>query len=245
MPLGLTAVSVVRQGVRIAVEEKAKAEQKVHAAIRASTFVRAGLEAQARIVQELVADGRIYDICDTGEGEYGDVVDAAEMEYDSDADFIDDDEIAEEISSSDARAASGDGTSPLALVARVHEIRIVRKGNDGTECWRCVPPRNPLSGYCANVGDNEAQLILDAVRRQFAFYSAVAAWLQDEGDDVLRSRVGFKENHKGMTRKTFHGQFCKCLDIKDDTVIHAYCQACRLSWGDASLPLESVFAPRT
>lgn len=245
MQLGLAAVSATRQGVRVAVEGKAKTEQKVAAAIQAAAFVRAGCEAQARIVQKLVAEGRICDICDAGEGEYDDVAEACEAEYDSEAEFIDDDEPSEEICSADARVASCDDAAPLALTAHVHEIKIVRKGSGNAERWTCVPPRNPLACCRANAGDREAQLILDAVRRQFAFYSAVAGWLQEEGDDVLRSRSGFKANHDVMTRKAFHERFCKCLDIKDDTVIHAYCQSCRLSWGDASLPLESLFGPMT
>lgn len=238
-------MSAARQGVRVAVEEKAKAEQKVSAAIRAAAFVRAGCEAQARIVQKLVAEGRICDICDAGEGEYDDVADASEAEYDSEADFIDDDEPSDEICSADARVASCDDAAPLALMTRVHEIKVVRKGSGNAERWTCIPPRNPLACCRAKVGDREAQLILDAVRRQHAFYSAVAAWLQEEGEEVLRSRSGFRDNHVVMTRKAFHERFCKRLDIRDDTVIHAYCRSCRLSWGDASLPLESLFGPIT
>lgn len=233
--MGLTATLAVKA------EEKAIAKLSVSSTMLATTFLRASCEAQAMMVHKLVAEGRIRDMCDAGEGEYADVVDAADADYDSDVDFVDDDEIAEEICSFDARAAASDGSPALASLARVNEIAIVRKG----ERWMCVPPRNPLSGCRAKAGDNVAQTVLDAVRRQFSFYSAVAAWLREEGDDVLRSRAGFRDNHKGMTRKAFHEQFCKRLGIRDDTVIHAYCQSCRLSWGDASLPLESVFAPRT
>jgi hypothetical protein len=43
-----------------------------------------------------------------------------------------------------------------------------------------------------------------------------------------------------MTRKGF----CESIGFEDkgQTNIHAYCQKCRLSWGHASLPLESLFS---
>ena len=101
------------------------------------------------------------------------------------------------------------------------------------------------SGY-----DSEAHKILEAVRRQFAFYEAVAKWLLEEGDVVLKSPAAFRANHTTMTQTGFvNTDFCANFRSKkaepskkaDAGNIHAYCQNCRLSWGHASLPLASVF----
>ena len=67
-----------------------------------------------------------------------------------------------------------------------------------------------------------------------------------EYKDSIALAVSFDYGSKHNKRELeFAALNCKRLGIRDDTVIHAYCQSCRLSWGDASLPLESVFAPRT
>ena len=212
------------------------------AAIQVASFVRADCAAQAQVELQLIAEQRI--VVDGGEleGEYDDVAADAEGDYDSEVEFVDDDELREEGQSFDAHVAlSGGDESPLDSLPHVNEIKIVQRG---TGEWSCVPPRNPLSGYRVNGFDAEAQRILEAVRRQFAFYEAVAQWLQSEGNEVLESPGGFKGCHQPMTRK----DFCKtdfCADVgftgKDEPNIHAYSENCRLAWPVSSLPLASVF----
>ena len=234
MSVSMTADYSARQVVR----KKAAKE----AAIQVASFVRAGCAVQAQVELKLIAEQRI--VVDGGdlEGEYDDVAADAEGDYDSEVEFVDDDELREDGQSFDAHVApSGGDESPLDTLPRVHEIKIVQGGTGG---WSCVPPRNPLLGRRVNGFDAEAQRILEAVRRQFAFYEAVAEWLQSEGDEVLESPEGFKGHHQPMTRKNF----CKtgfCADVgftsKDEPNIHAYCENCRLAWPMSSLPLHSVF----
>ena len=163
-------------------------------------------------------------------------------------DFIDDDKIRDEDDSFGAYVApNGNEVSPLDSILRGYEIRIVEKA---PRRWACIPPRNPLLGYRPNGFDSEAHQILEAVRRQFAFYEAVAKWLLAEGDAALESPAAFKGNHTTMTQMDFvTSDFCanfrsmmKETSKKVNTGnIHAYCQNCRLVWPMSSLPLASVF----
>ena len=210
--------------------------------VQVTSFVRASCAAQAQVELKLIEEQRL--VVDGGdlEGEYDDVAADAEGDYDSEVEFVDDDELREDGQSFDAHVApSGGDESTLDTLPRVNEIKIVQRGAGK---WSCVPPRNPLLGRRVNGSDAGAQRILDAVRSQFAFYEAVAKWLQSEGDEVLESPGAFKEHHKSMTRK----DFCKtgfCADAgftsKDEPNIHAYCEKCRLAWSMSSLPLDSVF----
>ncbi len=219
-----------------------KKQTAKEAAIQVASFVRADCAVQAQVELKLIAEHRI--VVDGGdlEGEYDDVAADAEGDYDSEVEFVDDDELREDGQPFDAHVAlSGGDESPLETLPRVNEIKIVQRG---TGKWSCVPPRNPLSGYRVNGFDVEAQRILEAVRRQFAFYEAVAKWLQSEGAEVLESPEGFKGRHQPMTRKDFcKTEFCKDVGFtnKDESNIHAYCKNCRLAWAMSSLPLASVF----
>ena len=220
------------------VDTQLQAKQAV--AMQMAAFARASCEVQAMVVQKLMAENRL--VVDYGGigGEYDDIAAAAEGDYDSEVEFVDDDEVRDD-GDSFSSYASPDGESMTRLdpLPRVYEIKVVecRSG-----CWMCAPPRNPLLGYRAV--DKMAQLTLDAARRQFAFYEAVAKWLQSEGDEVLESPEGFKEHHRPMKRKDFcPTDFCKDVGFtsKDEPNIRAYCQKCRLVWPRSSLPLTSVF----
>ncbi|MBR4654411.1 MAG: hypothetical protein IKO72_13715 [Kiritimatiellae bacterium] len=234
---GSSAHVEVKKNVKATAEQKAEAIIKKQAAIQVAPFVRADCAVQAQVIQKLIKEQKLFVDGDDQKGEYDDVAENAEEDYDSEAEFVDDDELREDGQSFNAHVAlSGGDESPLDTLPRVHEIKFVQRG---TGKWSCVPPRNPLSGYRVNDSDNEARLILDAVRRQFAFYEAVANWLQSEGDDVLKSPEGFKEHHKSKTRQ----DFCKEVGFTDTdtTNIRAYCKKCRLAWPLSSLPLDSVF----
>ena len=228
---------------------KAKTETKINLGtkIQASTFVRADYATQVQVLQALVDSSRIVVETDAEEV-FAEIAESAEDDYDSEAEFIDDDEIRDEDDSSGAYAApNGEEASPLDSIRRGYEIRIVEKAPSR---WACIPPLNPLRGYRPNGYDSEAHQILEAVRRQFAFYEAVAKWLQSEGDESLKSPAEFRKNHTTMTQADFVTSDC-CANFRskkaepskkaDTGNIHAYCQNCRLSWGYASLTLASIF----
>ncbi len=250
MTADYSARQVVRKKAKVTAEKKVKAtaEQKAEAivkkqaAIQVATFVRADCAVQAQMVLKLIAEQKLVVDGDDLEGEYDDVAADAEGDYDSEVEFVDDDELRKDDQSFDVHAAlSGCDESALDTLPRVNEIKIVQRGSGK---WACVPPRNPLLGRRVNGFDVEAQRILEAVRRQFAFYEAVAKWLQSEGDEVLENTEGFKGYHQPMTRKDFcETDFCKDVGFtsKDEPNIHAYCENCRLAWAMSSLPLDSVF----
>ena len=246
---GLQMATIVqpsnRMDVSIRHEQDAKVELSTR--IQASTFVRADYATQVQVLQALVDSSRIVVETDAEEV-FAEIAESAEDDYDSEAEFIDDDEIRDEDDSSGAYAApNGEEAPPLDSILRCYEIRIIEK-TPGR--WACIPPRNPLLGYRPNGYDSEAHKILEAVRRQFAFYEAVAKWLLEEGDVVLKSPAAFRANHTTMTQTDFvTSDFCANFRSKkaepskkaDTGNIHAYCKNCRLSWGHASLPLTSVF----
>ena len=221
---------------------------ELSARIQASTFARADCSTQVRVLQALIASSRIVVETDVAEDDFADMAEAAENEYDSEMDFIDDDEMRNEDDFSGAYASpNGDGPLPVDSMPRFYEIKITETAPGR---WTCIPPLNPLRGYRPNGSDAEAQLILDAVRKQFAFYEAVAKWLQEERDAVLESPVAFRRNHTPMTQTDFlQTEFCaKIRSAKKGTAkktdtgnVHGYCQNCRLSWEHASLPLDCVF----
>ena len=229
---------------------KAKQEAKVNleTRIQASTFARADCATQVQVLQALIASSRIVVETDVTEDVFAEIMDAAEDDYDSEVDFVDDDEIREEDGFPGACASlNGGEPSPLDSFPRAYEIKIVEKAPGQ---WACIPPLNPMRGYHTNGYDLEAHQILDVVHKQFAFYEAVAKWLLGEGDAVLESPTAFRGNHAPMTQTDFvQTEFCanlrammKGTSKKADTGnIHGYCQNCRLSWGHASLPLDSVF----
>ncbi len=229
---------------------KAKTETKINleTKIQASTFARADCATQVQVLQALIASSRIVVETDVAEEDIAEIAEIAEGDYDTEVDFVDDDEIRDEDDSCGAYAApNGEEASPLDSILRGYEIRIVEKAPGR---WACIPPRNPLLGYRPNGYDSEAHKILEAVRRQFAFYEAVAKWLLEEGDVVLKSPAAFRANHTTMTQTDFvKSDFCTNFRSKkaepskkvDTGNIHAYCQNCRLVWGHASLPLASIF----
>ena len=232
----------------VSTRHELEAKVELSTRIQASTFLRTDCATQVQILQALIASFRIVVETDVEEENVAEIADAAEGDYDSDVDFIDDDEIRDEVDSSGAYAApNGEEVSPLDSILRSYEIRIVEMAPGR---WACIPPRNPLLGYRPNGFDSEAHKILEAVRKQFAFYEAVAKWLQSEGNEVLESPAAFRGNHKTMTQTGFvTSDFCANFRSKkadpskkvDTGNIHAYCKNCRLSWGYASLPLTSVF----
>ncbi len=238
MPFGLDLTAQVTVDTKHKTKHSLEAKQAV--AIQMAEFVRASCEVQAIVVQKLMSENRL--VVDYGGigGEYDDVATAAEGDYDSEVEFVDDDEVRDDGDSFGSHVSlDGESTPCLDSLPRVYEIKIVecRPG-----CWACVPPRNPLLGYRAV--DKVAQLTLDAARRQFSFYEAVARWLQSEGDEVLESPEGFKGRHQSMTRIDFcTTDFCKDVGFtsQDSPNIHAYCETCRLAWSMSSLPLASVF----
>lgn len=240
----------VRPSTRAEHSTKTSARAEQSAGIKASSFARADCSAQIQILQRLVACGRLIVETDSSDDEYDEIAEAAESDYDGEVEFIDDDEIRDDDSFDAHASPNGTDEERLFSLPCVYEIKIVQKG---PEKWSCVPPRNPLLGYRPNGYDSEVQLILDAARRQFAFYEAVAKWLQTEGNTVLESPSAFKQNHEPMTQIAFLGMdFCKklrskknCEEKKEDTGnIHGYCQKCRLVWETASLPLGDVFGIR-
>ena len=247
---GLQMATIMQQSNRMDVSTRHELEAKVELStrIQASTFLRADCATQVQVLQALVASFRIVVETDAEEENVAEIADVAEGDYDSEVDFVDDDENRDEDDSCGAYAApNGEEASPLDSILRGYEIRIVEKAPGR---WVCIPPRNPLLGYCPNGFDSEAHQILEAVRKQFAFYEAVAKWLQSEGNEVLESPAAFRGNHKTMTQTGFvTSDFCANFRSKkaepskkaDTGNIHAYCQNCRLVWGHASLPLASIF----
>ena len=247
---GSQMATIVQPSNRMDVSTRHEQETKVELStrIQASTFVRADCATQVQVLQALIASFRIVVETDAAEEDLAEIAKAAEDDYDSDVDFIDDDEIRDEDDSFGAYAApNGMEVSPLDSILRGYEIRIVEKAPGR---WACIPPRNPLLGYRPNGFDSEAHQILEAVRKQFAFYGAVAKWLLEEGNEALESPAAFRANHKTMKQTEFvSSDFCANIRPKkvepskkaDTGNIHAYCQNCRLSWGYASLPLASVF----
>ena len=194
-------------------------------------------------MQSLIACGRLVVENDCSDEEYSEIADEAEKEYDTEVEFVDDDEIRDDDDSTGAHA-SPDGKEAPSLDAnlRYYEINVVESP---TGEWSCIPPRNPLLGYRPNGFDADADKILNAVHRQFAFYEEVAKWLQSEGDEILKSPSAFKNGHVPETQT----DFCEGLDLfkgkegkVDTSNIHAYCQNCRISWKSASLPLSCVFS---
>ena len=247
---GSQMATIVQPSNRMDVSTRHEQETKVELStrIQASTFVRAECATQVQVLQALIASFRIVVETDAAEEDLAEIAKAAEDDYDSDVDFIDDDEIWDEDDSFGAYASpNGEEVSPLDSILRSYEIRIVEMAPGR---WACIPPRNPLLGYRPNGFDSEAHKILEAVRKQFAFYEAVAKWLQCEGDAVLESPTAFRAHHKKMTQTGFvNTDFCANFRSKkaepskkaDTGNIHAYCKNCRLSWGYASLSLASVF----
>lgn len=247
---GLQMATIMQQSNRMDVSTRHELEAKIELStrIQASTFLRADCATQVQILQSMIASFRIVVETDVEEEVFTEIADAAEEDYDSEVDFIDDDEIRDEDDSSGAYAApNGEEASPLDSILRGYEIRIVETASGR---WACIPPRNPLLGYRPNGFDSEAHKILEAVRKQFAFYEAVAKWLREEGNEVLKSPVAFRDNHVPMTQTDFvTTDFCASFRSKKAETskkantgnIHAYCQNCRLAWGCASLPLASVF----
>ena len=247
---GLQMATIVQPSNRMDVSTRHEQEAKVELStrIQASTFLRADCATQVQILQAMIASFRIVVETDLEEEDVAEIAEAAEDDYDSEVDFIDDDEIRDEDDSCGAYAApNGEEASPLDSILRGYEIRIVETAPGR---WVCIPPRNPLLGYRPNGFDSEAHKILEAVRKQFAFYEAVANWLREEGNEVLESPAAFRGNHKTMTQTGFvTSDFCANFRSKkaepskkaDTGNIHAYCQNCRLSWGYASLTLASIF----
>ena len=213
----------------------------VKMAIKASTFARVDCSTQAQTFQKLIACGRLV-VEDKVSDEYDVIAEAAADEYDSEVDFGDDDEIRDEDDSFEAYASPNNEDAPqLDFSQRFHEIKIVETAPGE---WSCIPPRDPLLGYRSYDFDAEAQKIIEAVRKQFVFYEKVAKWLRNEGNEVLKSIADFKARHVLVTQK----DFCRRFDLfkgkegkVDTSNIHAYCQNCRLSWDNASLPLDCVF----
>ena len=228
---GSQMATIVQPSNRMDVSTRQELKNKIELStrIQASTFVRADCATQVQVLQALIASSRIVVETDAGEEDLAEIAEIAEGDYDSEVDFIDDDEIRDEEDSFGAYAApNGEEASPLDSILRGYEIRI----------------------YRPNGFDSEAHQILEAVRRQFAFYEAVAKWLQCEGDAVLESPAAFKGKHTTMTQMDFvMSDFCanfrsmmKETSKKVNTGnIHAYCQNCRLVWPMSSLPLASVF----
>ena len=234
-----TAVAGAGTTISTDVKGTVKAGYRVAAAIKASVFIRVSCEVQAWIMEKLIADKRIVVDGEDPEGEYDDVAKAAEEGFDSEVDLVDEDESGDDGDFLTPHAVpDGEASPQLGSRPRFYEIKVVQR-RPGR--WACVPPRNPLLGYRVNGFDEEAQRILDAARRQFAFYAAVAKWLQEE-NAALREQSAFQENHAPKTRIDFcKSDFCKDVGLKDDTPIHGYCEKCRLSWQSASLPLACVF----
>ena len=247
---GSQMATIVQPSNRMDVSTRHEQETKIELStrIQASTFVRADCATHVQVLQALIASSRIVVETDAGEEDLAEIAEIAEGDYDSEVDFIDDDEIRDEDDSSGAYAApNGEEASPLDSTLRGYEIRIVEKAPGR---WACIPPRNPLLGYRPNGFDSTAHLILEAVRKQFAFYEAVVKWLLEEGNETLESPAAFRENHKTMTQTDFvMTDFCANFRSKEAKPskkagtgnIHAYCQNCRLSWGYASLTLASIF----
>ena len=247
---GSQMATIVQTSNRIDVSTRHEQEAKIELStrIQASTFARVDCATQVQVVQALIASSRIVVETDAGEDDLAKIAEIAEGDYDTEVDFVDDDEIRDEDDSCGAYAApNGEEASPLDSIRRGYEIRIVEKAPGR---WACIPPLNPLRGYRPNGYDSEAHQILEAVRRQFAFYEAVAKWLLEEGDVVLKSPAAFRANHTTMTQTDFvTSDFCANFRSKkaepskkaDTGNIHAYCQNCRLVWGHASLPLASIF----
>ena len=242
---GAYQVTTVKREAKVdlnaSANQAAKANFAAKMAIQASTFARADCSTQAQTFQEYIARGRLV-VEDKVSDEYGAIAEAAADEYDSEVDFADDDEIRDEDDSFEAYASPNNEDAPqLDFSQRFYEIKIVETAPGE---WSCIPPCNPLLGYRSNDFDVEAQKVVVAVRKQFVFYEKVAKWLQGEGESVIKSAAAFKAGHVPMTQVAF----CEKIDLfkgkggkVDTTNIHAYCQNCRLSWDNASLPLDCVF----
>ena len=101
MTADYSARQVVRKKAKVTAEKKVKAtaEQKAEAivkkqaAIQVATFVRADCAVQAQMVLKLIAEQKLVVDGDDLEGEYDDVAADAEGDYDSEVEFVDDDEL--------------------------------------------------------------------------------------------------------------------------------------------------------
>jgi len=142
MSLGLGLTALVTVDTRL--------ETKQAVAMQMAAFARASCEVQAMVVQRLMAENRlVVDYGDIG-GEYDDVAAAAEGDYDSEVEFVDDDEVRYDGDSSGSYASpDGESMTRLDPLPRVYEIKIVecRPG-----CWACVPPRNPTAVFLLRGG---------------------------------------------------------------------------------------------
>lgn len=229
MSLGFTTGLSGQQEARMDVQVKLLASAAI--AMERSEIARIDCARQMRLVQALVTSGAIAVVHESEVGEYDADARAEERKCDSEAEYSDDDEPHDEVDPPAELAAPGAGdATPLDPLLRYYEIRIVK----GARGWTCIPPRNPLLGYHACV--NWAHKVVDVMSAQFAFYDAVAKWLRDEGDAVLESPSALGGGHRRKTKKEFSGE----IGV-DDTIIGYYCRNCRLSWRDASLPLDSLF----
>ena len=147
---GLQMATIVQPSNRMDVSTRHEQEAKIELStrIQASTFLRADCATQVQILQAMIASFRIVVETDLEEEDVAEIAEAAEDDYDSEVDFIDDDEIRDEDDSSGAYAApNGEEASPLDSILRGYEIRIVEK-TPGR--WASIPPRNPLLGYTPN-----------------------------------------------------------------------------------------------
>ena len=99
---GLQMATIVQPSNRMDVSTRQELKNKIELStrIQASTFVRADCATQVQVLQALIASSRIVVETDAGEEDLAEIAEIAEGDYDSEVDFIDDDEIRDEDDSS-------------------------------------------------------------------------------------------------------------------------------------------------
>ncbi|MCR5414965.1 MAG: hypothetical protein K6F50_09620 [Kiritimatiellae bacterium] len=224
--------------IEIGARAAGRAAVNISAKAAASEIVRMDCRAQAEAVAELLAGGIVADGAFPEDGELDEVESAAEKDYDCECEYIDDDDIAPE-ENLDGWNASRDireeeASSPF--VSDKYRI-VVEKNNNG---YRCIAPDDPYSALVAKSAS--ASNILSGLHNQFAFYRAVAAWLETEAEEKCRMLSGvkaFRDHHVTMTCK----DFCEEWGGFAPTSATYYIANCLLALPDGSIPLGSIFRP--
>ncbi len=238
MPM-MTYSSAAR--TKVSPSAKAGADIKVYGVARAeaAAFLTLDSRAQAAAVSKLVASGVLVDDCFPKVGDCDDVETAAAEEFDSECEYSDDDELAEDVGFDDCERSldfrGEEKSSPF--LAGKYAIKVVEYGRG---YFRCIAPDDPYSTLRASSGGGVGCTILNALHGQFAFFRAVADWLQEEnerrGGAMLAGVHEFRAQHEPMPRK----DFCKERKI-DESSATRYVRNCLLQLPDGSLPLESLF----
>ncbi len=214
-----------QSGAKVEAGVAAKASVKALLA-EASGIVRMDCLMQAAAVAKLVEAGVLVDDCFLDVGECDAVEAESEEEFDSECEYVDDDEMPA-LDDLDGWASSldtlGEGVSSP-FMSNAYTMVV-----DGI---RCIAPDEPFASIHAS--SRKGRTILACLHEQFEFYRSVAKWLEEEG--LLSGVEEFRKGHVTKTRKDF------CTDAGfDATRATYYIRNCALVLPDGTIPLESAF----